>query len=272
MKAPPAISPDDLVELDLNTWEKLPALARHLDGCAGPALDLGSGLAFYSRRLLAGAGPVVAADLDLSALGWARGPIRAGAGNDARAGVQPCAADAGRLPFRPARFATVLLADVLEHCPDDRVVLAEIARVLRPSGRLVLVVPSMEWGFPDFLSLLGVTSVHDREGPEHHFRPGYTAGGLAALLARAGMELEAVEPILRLGGKLMVDAVALAHLAVERLGSGRTAWTWGQLLAAPPPGLRLYRRLFPAVRGLFRLARRLGPARGFELVATARRC
>lgn len=265
------MSPDELVELDLNTWEKLPTLAHHLAGCPGPALDLGSGLAFYSRRLLAGADPVVAADLDLSALGWARGPVRADVGVRSWTTVQPCAADAGGLPFREASFGTVLLADVLEHCPDDRAVLAEIARVLRPEGRLVLVVPSMEWGFPDFLSLLGVTSVHDREGPEHHFRPGYTAGELEGLLARAELELEAVQPILRFGAKLMVDAVALAHLAVERLGSGRTTWTWGQLLAAPPPGLRVYRRLFPAVRGLFQVARRLGPARGFELVATARR-
>jgi len=251
---------DELVELDLNTWEKLPALRRLLAGARGPALDLGAGLAYYSRHLLVGeADPVLAVELDLSALRRMEG------------GVRPLSGDALRLPFRDGSLATVLLADVLEHCPEDAPVLAEIARVLAPGGLLVLSVPSIEWGFPDFLAALGIESVHDREGPEHHFRPGYRIDELRARLAGAGLRVEAVDETHRLGPKLLIDAVALAHLLVERGGSGRKEWTWGTLLASPPPGLGLYRRLFPLFRGLARLLARLSPRRGFELVVTARK-
>jgi len=256
---------DELVELDLNTWSKRPALEQRLAACGGPALDLGAGLAYYSRRLLRHAMPVVAVDVDLAALATTASDRREGGP------ALPCAADACRLPFQPGTFVTVLLADVLEHCPDDRAVLREIARLLRPGGRLLLVVPSLEWGFADFLTLLRIPSVHDQEGPERHFRPGYTSEGLAGLLSEAGLVGEDLDSIMPLGGKLLVDAVALAHLLSERLGRRRRAWTWGDLRAAPPPGLRFYRRIFPLVLAVFRALCRLSPRRGFELLAVARK-
>jgi SAM-dependent methyltransferase len=251
---------DRLVEIDLATVEKLPVLAALLAGSEGPALDLGSGLGYYARRLFAGHRPVVVADLDLSALAFA--------GRQ----VHPCRSDALRLPFRDATFGAVLLADVLEHCPEDAPVLAEIARVLRPGGRLVLSVPSLEWGFADFLPFLGVASVHDQEGPERHYTEGYTRAGLAAKLQGAGLEVIELREILRLGPKLLLDGLALVHLLVERLGPAkRTQWTWGSLVASPPPGLRLYRRLFPVVRGVRRGLELMSPRKGFELAAAARK-
>ena len=252
---------DRLVEIDLATVEKLPVLSRLLAGVEGPSLDLGSGLGYYARQLFAGpAGPAVVADLDLSALSFAGRR------------VHPCQADARHLPFPDATFGAVLLADVLEHCPEDEPVLAEIARILRPGGRLVLSVPSLEWGFADFLPFLGVASVHDQEGPERHYTEGYTHQGLAAKLQGAGLEVIEQREILRLGPKLLLDGLALVHLLVEKLGPAkRTAWTWGTLVAAPPPGLRLYRRLFPAVKAVRRGLEVLSPKRGFELVAAARK-
>jgi len=256
---PAASAADRLVEIDLATAEKLPVFEEFLAGATGPALDLGSGLGYYARHLLARLPPVVVADLDLSALAWA-----------GRA-VHPCRADALTLPFPPATFGTVLLADVLEHCPDDRPVLAEIHRVLKPGGTLLLSVPSLEWGFADFLPLLGVASVHDQEGPERHFTPGYTHATLGERLRTAGLEVVENREILRLGPKLLLDGLALVHLLVERLGRKRTSWTWGTLVAAPPPGLGLYRQLFPAVRALRGGLHRISPKKGFELVVTARR-
>jgi SAM-dependent methyltransferase len=250
---------DQLIEIDLATVEKLPVLGDLLAGAEGPALDLGSGLAYYARRLLTRSPPVVVADLDLTALAWA-GPH-----------VLRCRADAARLPFRAASFGVVLLADVLEHCPQDRPVLAEIHRVLAPGGRLVLTVPSLEWGFPDFLSLLGIPSVHDQEGPERHHTPGYTRSGLGERLSQAGLEVVEIRDIFRLGPKVLLDSLAVAHLVVERLGRRRRSWTWGHLVAAPPPGLGLYRRLFPLVRGARNLLHRASPRKGFELAVAARR-
>lgn len=52
--------------------------------------------------------------------------------------VDPTAA----LPYEDGRFASVSLLDVLEHTPDERATLAEVHRVLRPGGVLVLTVPA----------------------------------------------------------------------------------------------------------------------------------
>jgi SAM-dependent methyltransferase len=46
------------------------------------------------------------------------------------------------LPFATGTFATVSLLDVAEHVPDEHALLAEIARVLAPGGRLLLSVPA----------------------------------------------------------------------------------------------------------------------------------
>jgi SAM-dependent methyltransferase len=47
-----------------------------------------------------------------------------------------------RLPFPSAVFGSASLLDVLEHVPDEDSVLAEVARVLAPGGRLVVTVPA----------------------------------------------------------------------------------------------------------------------------------
>jgi len=52
-----------------------------------------------------------------------------------------------RLPFPSGRFDLVLSHEVLEHVQDDRAVLSEIVRVLRPGGRLVLFCPNRGYPF-----------------------------------------------------------------------------------------------------------------------------
>jgi SAM-dependent methyltransferase len=79
-------------------------------------------------------------------------------------------ADGSALPFVEASFDTVLLLEVLEHVADARAVLAEIARVLKPGGLLLLSVPFL---YP----------LHDAP---HDYRR-FTAPGLEAAVRRAGL-------------------------------------------------------------------------------------
>ncbi len=45
------------------------------------------------------------------------------------------------MPFNPAAFDSVIATEVLEHCPQPEVVLAEIYRVLKPGGIFFFTVP-----------------------------------------------------------------------------------------------------------------------------------
>ncbi len=46
------------------------------------------------------------------------------------------------LPFRSAQFDLLLALDLFEHIDDDRALLAELARVCRPGGHLLITVPA----------------------------------------------------------------------------------------------------------------------------------
>lgn len=53
-------------------------------------------------------------------------------------GVRPVRADAARLPFATGFADVVCAGEILEHVPDLPAVVAEVCRVLRPGGTLVL--------------------------------------------------------------------------------------------------------------------------------------
>jgi demethylmenaquinone methyltransferase/2-methoxy-6-polyprenyl-1,4-benzoquinol methylase len=74
--------------------------------------------------------------------------LRRAAGKVARRGLQPraalAAADAERLPVAPSRFDGALVAFGIRNVGDPAAALAEVRRVLRPGGRLVV----LEFGMP----------------------------------------------------------------------------------------------------------------------------
>lgn len=45
------------------------------------------------------------------------------------------------LPFPDESFDVVIISEVMEHIPDDKGVLAEMVRVLKPGGRIAITVP-----------------------------------------------------------------------------------------------------------------------------------
>jgi SAM-dependent methyltransferase len=94
-------------------------------------------------------------------------------------GVRALRGSVLRLPFPDAVFDAVTSFDVIYHdwVPDDHAAVAEMARVLRPGGALLVRVPALE----------ALRGAHDAEVLT---RRRYTRGELAALVASAGLAVE----------------------------------------------------------------------------------
>jgi SAM-dependent methyltransferase len=89
--------------------------------------------------------------------------------------------DALALPFAEGSFDRVIASEVLEHIPDDRSAMAELARVLRPGGTMAVTVPR-----------LGPEAVNWALSDEYHSVPGghvriYRRSTLLSRLGKAGL-------------------------------------------------------------------------------------
>jgi len=92
-------------------------------------------------------------------------------------GLRTVRGDATALPLRAGSVDLVVAFDVLEHISDDAAAAAEIGRVLRPGGTLLVAVPCD----------MALWSAHD-EAVGHVRR--YDREGLRALVAGAGLVVE----------------------------------------------------------------------------------
>lgn len=89
-------------------------------------------------------GAVVGVDVSETALAFCR----------ERKDYRLCQAPMSHLPFRSGTIHMLTAFDVLEHCEDDRAVLAEALRVCAPGGRAVFSVPAYHfmWGDHDVVA------------------------------------------------------------------------------------------------------------------------
>lgn len=110
------------------------------------------------------------------------------------------------LPFPDDSFDTIIFSDVLEHLPEPARIWAEMARVLRPGGKILLNVPFYYW-------------VH--EAPHDYYR--YTEFALRRFATKAGFEVLALYPI---GGvpEIVTDILAKVLLRFGRPGQ------WGAIV------------------------------------------
>jgi len=101
-------------------------------------LDLGCGWAYGTRWVHKLDCRPTGVDLELDQLRWARGGLECGKR------LELVQANAKALPFRDASFDRVVSVEMMEHVfrPDRERVIGEIARVLRPGGRLSLSTPN----------------------------------------------------------------------------------------------------------------------------------
>jgi SAM-dependent methyltransferase len=168
-------------------------LARLPGTMAGPVLDVGCGTGVLLDALLARRAGIAAHGVDLSP------PMlqRAAARLAERAGL--VAGSAQTLPFRDAAFGTVTSSSSLHYWADAQAGLAEIARVLRPGGTLVLT----DWcaDHPAIRLIERWLRLRGR-APTRAYR----AAELAAALRRAGF----------------------GDVRVERY---RVGWRWGMMTA-----------------------------------------
>ena len=122
-----------LMSLGMDTrWRRLAATAARPVG--GLALDLGAGTGDLTLELASrGAARVVGADFSPEMLAAARAKAAGGIS----ANVSWTLADALRLPFPEETFDCVTNAFLLRNLADLKEGLIEMARVLKPGGRLV---------------------------------------------------------------------------------------------------------------------------------------
>ena len=131
-------------------WRR--ALVRGLGPALdGRVLDVAAGTGLVTAELLKqGAREVVALDQSEDMLGAARarfaahGPAANGAGDSAADRVRLVAGEAEALPFEDASFDGVTFTYLLRYVDDPPAVMRELARVLRPGGRIA----SLEFGVP----------------------------------------------------------------------------------------------------------------------------
>jgi SAM-dependent methyltransferase len=85
-------------------------------------------------------------------------------------------ASAEDIPFPDGRFDLVAALDLIEHCPDDLIVLRQCHRVCAPGGHTIITVPAYQWLWSN------------NDVINHHHRR-YTASQLRALLDRVGFHV-----------------------------------------------------------------------------------
>lgn len=134
-------------------------------------LDLGCGTGRHTREAVRRGARAVALDLRADDL------------QTAREGALAVRGDALALPFPDATFDHVIASEVLEHIPEDGAAIAELRRVLKPSGGLAVTVP--RW-FPERVCWALSDEYHSNPGG--HVRI-YRASELRAQLEAHGLEV-----------------------------------------------------------------------------------
>ncbi|MFL5862627.1 MAG: class I SAM-dependent methyltransferase [Solirubrobacteraceae bacterium] len=106
------------------------------------------------------------------------------------------------LPWDDATFDLVTCLDVIEHVPDDAAALAEIRRVCRPGGWLLVTVPAYQ----------ALWSRHDEAN--HHYRR-YSRSSLRAAARAGGWQVQRLTSF----NSLLLAPAAAVRLAQRRVGT-----------------------------------------------------
>jgi 2-polyprenyl-3-methyl-5-hydroxy-6-metoxy-1,4-benzoquinol methylase len=219
-------------------------------------LDLGSDNGVVSLLLRGGGGSWASADLTEEAVASIRGLV----GSDVHR------VEGGRLPFPDAEFDRVVVVDMLEHVSDETTFVAELTRITKPGGRLVVNTPHLKRTLlRRFRGALGQTD--EKHG---HLRSGYTPESLRELLGDR-FTLESHHTYSRFFSELADTAINWGLDRLGKKGSAKGMVVTGDDMRRHARIFKAYSAIYPVVGTLCSLDALIPWASGYMLIATARR-
>jgi len=237
-------------------------VARLKDPTGKRGLDIGADNGVISYLLRQRGGQWHSADLDERAVG----SIRQLVGTDVHQ------IDGGVTPFEDAAFDHIVIVDFLEHIADDGRFARELARILKPGGRVIINVPHLKPGslLNRFRHAIGLTD--EWHG---HLRPGYSLEGLRQLLGPA-FSIEESATYSGAFSELIDTALNALYLKMqprqqlEGPSSKGTVITQGDLRKHRKQFV-LLSALYPVIWGVAKLDALLFFTPGYKLIVAARR-
>ncbi|HEX7165806.1 MAG TPA: methyltransferase domain-containing protein [Acidimicrobiales bacterium] len=152
-------------------------------------LDVGAGAGRHAFEALRRGAHVAAVDLDDASLkdvgAMVAGLYDAGDLSPETSGAVCIKGSALDLPFPDASFDRAIAAEVMEHIPDDEGAIRELARVVRPGGRVAITVP--RW-FPELVNWTLSDNYHAPAAVGGHIRI-YREGVLRDRMEAAGFDV-----------------------------------------------------------------------------------
>jgi SAM-dependent methyltransferase len=249
--------------------ETLQAFLRLLPDPAGlRCLEVGCGSGTSSWWLRRRGGRWVSTDSDPEAVEAARALLGSGV----------CRTAHDRLPFADGAFELVLAINLIRDQPDDLAFARELARVLRPGGRLLVNCPE---GSPDrparrLWRLYGFSA--ERLAAYGDARDGYRREEILELIGAAGLAIERVASYSGVFTEVVENTLKYLYYRMERrkpeVAERHPAGTWNV-------GASHFRRIgwkfraleagYPLLRGLSLLDRLIPFREGYMLCLRARK-
>lgn len=174
--------------------------------------------------------------------------------------------DGQRLPFANAEFDVVVVADMIEHIEDEVPFVAELARVLKPFGRLIVNTPHARNTWLRRVRLqLGQTD--EKHG---HVRAGYTRASLGSLL-RPAFDVGETKTYTKAFSETVDTVMQWGLESLGKKGTKKGVVVTGSDLNRHAKLFAAYRLVFPLIWGFSRLDALLPWNDGYRLLMVATR-